>query len=158
MLNRFAPLPKDHPAVGIRCGICHNKFVAGDVTTLVPKENGVTAMRRREGTVWHTVEAAICHADCERDAMIFQEAVRRMPNKPEALHMPTHCEACGTPLIGGATKHAPECPWTQILADADRLFLEVNDPGHADPGRGGSEVMPEGISRRDRNDSSGDAD
>ena len=34
-------------------------------------------------------------------------------------NLPTHCEACGTLLKGGATVHEPGCPWVDIINKFD---------------------------------------
>lgn len=30
----------------------------------------------------------------------------------------THCEACGVPLMGGATRHTLACPFRKLIEDA----------------------------------------
>lgn len=71
-MNRiYAPLPSDHPGVGVECPRCGVAFVAGDRTSLVGVERPAF-----EGA---TVEAALVHAGCL--------------NESERVDVP--CEVCG---------------------------------------------------------------
>lgn len=36
----------------------------------------------------------------------------------ESFLMPTHCVACGEPLMGGATVHTPECAIGKLIREA----------------------------------------
>lgn len=87
------PLKPDHPAVGMECGVCDERFVADDVTMLIPKE------RPKPGET--LVEMVLCHERCVRENSL-----------------PTHCEQCGCLLQGGATQHTPECPWARLIEES----------------------------------------
>ncbi len=58
MMRVFPPLPADHPLVNTdehRCAKCHQRFVAGERTTLIPVDPSGQG---------GTVEALPAHARC----------------------------------------------------------------------------------------------
>ena len=64
--SKFGPKEADHPSVGQECPACHEEFIAGDYTTLIPLGPGDDEEARekaREGEPYNAI-AVEAHWAC----------------------------------------------------------------------------------------------